>query len=75
MLVAEHWRVTFIEEDLTTTLRRTLVFATDEKVLDMARRGGAEWTSADREAIAYGLNQGRGAVWLRLTPEQYEKIM
>jgi hypothetical protein len=60
MLVAEGWRVTFVEENLKTPLRRTLFFATEEKVLDMAMRGGAEWTSADRESMAYGLNRGRG---------------
>lgn len=74
MLVADGWRVTFVEEDLKTPLPCSLLFASEEKVLDMAKRGGAEWTSADREAMAYGLNRGRGAVWLRLRPEQYSKL-
>ena len=73
MLATGGWYCQFLEEDLKTPLRRTFTFATEEKVLDMAKRGGAEWTS-DREAMEYGLRQGRGNVWLRLTAEQYAKL-
>lgn len=69
------WHCQFVEEDLKTPLLRTLTFATEEKVFDLAKRGGAEWTSADRESMAYGLNRGRGGVWLRLKPGQYAKLV
>jgi len=43
-------------------------------VIELARRGGADWTSADRQSLEYAISQGRGAVWLRLTQEQLEKL-
>jgi hypothetical protein len=70
----EGWRVTFLEQDLKTSLPRSFVFQSPERVEEMARRGGADWTSADRQAIEHGISQGRGGAWLNLTPEQYAKL-
>ena len=69
------WRVTFLDRDLRTALPRTILIQDEQKIIDMARRGGADWTSADRETVEFAIRQGKGAVWLNLTPEQYGKLM
>ena len=74
MLVKSGWYCQFLEEDCKTSLARKLTFADPEKVREMAKRGGAEWTSADRQTLEYALEMGRGAVWLRLTKEQLDKL-
>ena len=74
MLREGTWFCQFLMDDLKTSLPRTFTFTAFEKVTEMARRGGADWTSADRQAIEYACNQGRGAVWLRLTDEQLGKL-
>lgn len=74
MLAKAGWHCQFLEEDCKTPLRKTLTFQDPQKIVDMAKRGGADFTSADREALEYGIKHGRGAVWLKLTEEQYRKL-
>ena len=74
MLAASGWSVTFLEEDLKTSLPRFFVFQDSIKVIEMALRGGAEKVLADRQAIEHGISLGRGSVWLNLTAEQYGKL-
>ena len=66
--------MTFLEQDLKVALPGVFVFQASTRVEEMARRGGADWTIADRQAIEHGISQGRGGVWLNLTPTQYEKL-
>ena len=73
-LAKDGWSVTFLEQDLKTPLPRLILFQNDVKILDMARRGGAESNLAGRQAIEQGISMGRGADWLRLTREQYAKL-
>jgi hypothetical protein len=40
----------------------------------MAERGGGLRVLEDRQGLEYGIREGRGAVWLRLTDEQLEKL-
>ncbi|MDP9050834.1 MAG: hypothetical protein M3O31_08945 [Acidobacteriota bacterium] len=68
------WHVSFMEEDLKTPLPRRFTFQDEVKILDLARHGGADFTLAGRQAIDQGIERGRGAVWLKLTPEQYAKL-
>ena len=44
------------------------------KIIEMAERGGAAMLLEDRQALDYGIAQGRGSVWLNLTHEQYRKL-
>ena len=69
------WRVTFLEEDLKTPLGRALVFQDVAKVIDLAQRGGADRMSADKEALRYAIEMGRGSVWLHLSADQYRKLL
>jgi hypothetical protein len=68
------WRVTFLEQDLKTSLPRAFVFQDPAKIVEMAKRGGADNTSADRQALEHGISIGRGGVSLNLTPEQYKAL-
>ena len=74
MLVRGGWHVAFLEADCKTSLRRKLVFHEPAKVMELAMRGGADRTSADKQAIEYAFTVGRGSVWLNLTQEQYWKL-
>ncbi len=69
------WRVTFLEADCRTSLPRRLMFATEEKIIDAAKRGGAEFTSATRCDLEHAIQNGRGGVWLNLTRGQYARLL
>lgn len=70
----EGWRVTFLEQDLKTPLKRRFVFQASEKVIDLAKRGGAEFNLAGRQALETGIGNGRGGVWLNLSEDQHAKL-
>jgi hypothetical protein len=70
MLNSSCWNCQFLEPDLKTPLQRRLNFSSAEKVRELAERGGAFRDLADRQAFDYGVNMGRGSVYLKLTREQ-----
>ena len=74
MLMPSGWRITFIEADLKTSLPRWYIFQDSAKVIEMAARGSADSMSADKAALNYAIEKGRGSVWLNLTAEQYGKL-
>jgi hypothetical protein len=73
-MLRDVWLISFLEADCKTSLPVKLNFAIPEKVFDMARRGGADMTSASRADLENAISKGRGGVWLNLTPEQYAKL-
>jgi hypothetical protein len=70
----EGWHVSFLEADTRTVLPRQFTFADPEKIRELARRGEAWGDLESKHALEHGIQSGRGAVWLRLTPEQYAKL-
>jgi hypothetical protein len=62
------WQVQFLEADLKTPFPRKLTFGDPEKIRELARRGGAWGTSEARQMLELAIEQGRGGVYLRLTP-------
>jgi hypothetical protein len=74
MLAKGGWHCQFLREDLQTPAAHPMTFADPAKVVEMAERGGALKDLAARQALDYGINQGRGSVWLWLTEEQYGKL-
>ena len=70
----EGWFCQFLEADLKTSLRRTFTFKDELKIIDMAKRGGAEFSLAGRQGIEQGISSGRGGVWLNLSREQYRTL-
>jgi hypothetical protein len=67
------WFCQFLEQDLKTPLPRKLIFAGPEKIREIYDRFGIDKKLEDRSALEYGIDIGRGSVWLSLTPEQYGK--
>ena len=65
------WQCQFLEADLKTPLPRQLTFTDPAKIVEMAQRGGALRDLAARQALDYGIELGRGSVYLSLTEEQY----
>jgi hypothetical protein len=49
-------------------------FSSDEKIVELAARGGAKLDSETRMMMERGIEIGRGGVWLNLTPDQYKKL-
>src|SRR5690242_12737839 len=74
MLTGAGWRISFLEADCKTILNRKLVFSIPDKIFEMARRGGADLTSAGRCDLENGISIGRGGVWLNLSADQYHKL-
>ena len=74
-MLRDGWYVQFLREDLRTSLRRTFTFQDAGKVEELAERGGAFKTLADRQGFEHGIRMGRGAVWLNLTDEQMRKLI
>jgi hypothetical protein len=61
------WYCQFLEEDLRTQLPCKLNLDDPAKIMELARRGGAPMKLEDKQAIEYGIENGRGSVWLNLT--------
>jgi hypothetical protein len=74
MDVDRGWFCQFLEPDLKTSLPRKLTFKEPGKVREMYDRFGLEKGLADQQALEYGINQGRGSIWLSLTNDQYNKL-
>jgi hypothetical protein len=68
------WYCQFLEEDLKTSLPRKFTFATSDKVVELVERAGGIKNTEARQALQYGINIGRGGVFLNLTEEQYCKL-
>ena len=64
----------FLEEDLKTPLPRRYYFRGPEKIRAIVERVGNFADLQERQALDYGLEMGRGGVWLQLTQEQYERL-
>jgi hypothetical protein len=68
------WHCQFLEEDLKTPVSRTLNFATEDKVVELIRRGAGMRDSAGKQAIESALGNSRGGVYLYLSAAQYAKL-
>ena len=68
------WQVQFLEADLKTPLPCKLTFAHADKIREVARRGEALGTLEQKQALEHAIENGRGGIYLRLTPGQYAKL-
>jgi hypothetical protein len=50
------------------------MFTDPDKIRELARRGEAWVDSESRQMLELAIEQGRGGVYIRLTPEQYAKL-
>ncbi|MBN9616248.1 MAG: hypothetical protein BGO25_18115 [Acidobacteriales bacterium 59-55] len=53
---------------------RTLQFQDEGKLLEMVRRGGGLANLEAKQSIERAISDGKGGVFLRLTPEQFAKL-
>jgi hypothetical protein len=51
-----------------------LTFSDPEKIRELAKRGEAWGRSEARQMLELAVEQGRGGVYLKLTPEQYARL-
>ena len=68
------WSVSFLEADCKTSVGRTLKFASPDRIVEAAQRGGAVLDLSTRQELEHGISIGRGGVWLFLTTDQYAKL-
>ena len=66
------WRVTFLDGD--KVLPRTLLFQSEEKLIEMAGRGGAMKSLADRQGLEHAIRLGRGGLHLDLSYPQFATL-
>jgi hypothetical protein len=70
----ESWYCQFLEADLKTILPKKLVFATAEKVRELAEHAGAFKHLESKHAVNQGIDNRQGGVWLNLTSAQYARF-
>jgi len=68
------WQCQFLEEDLKTPLARRLNLVSQEKLFEIAERGGYVLNLEGRQALQQGIDKGRGGIWLELSDDQYRKL-
>jgi hypothetical protein len=66
------WRITFLDGD--KVLPRTLLFQSEEKLTEMAERGGAMKNVADRQGLEHAIRLGRGGLYLALSYPQFTTL-
>ena len=66
------WRVTFLDGD--KVLQRTLLFQSEEKLTEMAERGGGMKNLADRQGLEHAIRLGRGGLYLDLSYLQFTTL-
>ncbi len=73
-MLRQGWHCQFLEEDLKTALPKKLALLNQDKIIELARRGGAVLNLEAEQAIRHAFEIGRGGVWLNLTDDQYRKL-
>jgi hypothetical protein len=68
------WICQFLEEDLKTAIAGQLHFKEAQKIRTIVEKVGNFANLQDRQALDYGLEIGRGGVWLQLTEDQYLRL-
>ena len=66
------WRVSFLDGD--KVLPRTLLFQSEEKLTEMAERGGAMKNLANRQGLEHAIRLGRGGLYLELSYPQFTTL-
>ena len=67
------WHCQFLEDDMKTPLPRTLTFADDQKIWEMAKRGGFTLNIAGRREIEAAL-RADALAGLSATPKSIKRF-
>ncbi len=70
----QDWHCAFLEADAKTCLPCKVQFEDEEKLIELAKRGGGLPNLEADQMLRHGIEIGRGGVWLSLTEEQYQKL-
>jgi hypothetical protein len=73
-MLTRGWLCQFLEADLKTPLPRKVTVRDQDKLFEMADRGGFDLSPAGRHTIQKAINDGRGGIGLELSDEQYAKL-
>ena len=65
-------RVSFLDGD--RVLPRSVVVASEEKLFEMAERGGGLKDLATKKALEHGIRLGRGGMYLELSASQLQNL-
>jgi hypothetical protein len=68
------WEVVFYDSATQQRLR-TVTFQDDEKLVELAKRGGALANLESKQMIENAISNGKGGVFLKLSPDQYNKLL
>ncbi|NYF53950.1 hypothetical protein HDF12_004349 [Edaphobacter lichenicola] len=68
------WQVVFYDSATQQRLR-TVTFQDDEKLVELAKRGGALPNLESKQMIENAISNGKGGVFLKLSPEQFNKLL
>jgi hypothetical protein len=56
------WHCQFLEKDLKTPAAKPLILGSAEKIMELARKGGADMKLEDVQAIEHAIQMGRGSI-------------
>ncbi|UWZ85166.1 hypothetical protein [Occallatibacter riparius] len=73
-MLRDGWFCQFLEQDLKTPLPKKLHFKSQEKLWEIAERGGFNMNLEARQSLDHGIEIGRGGMWLDLSEEQYRRL-
>jgi hypothetical protein len=65
----------FSRKICATPLPRKLSFTDEQKIWEIAQRGGYTLSIAGRQELQEKIRKGNGGIWLELTPEQHAKLL
>lgn len=68
------WHCQFLKEDLKTPLARRLNLVCQDKLFEIAERGGYILNLEGRQALQQAIDKGRGGIWLELSDDQYRRL-
>jgi len=71
----KEWLCQFLTDDLKTPLPCQVRFTDENRIWDMAKRGGFTLNIAGRQELQEKIRKGGGGIWLELTQEQYAKLL
>jgi hypothetical protein len=67
------WQVIFYDSATQQRLR-TVTLQDDEKLVELAKRGGALANLESKQMIENAISNGKGGAFLKLSPDQYDKL-
>jgi hypothetical protein len=68
------WVCNFLELDLKTPIGPIRTFASLDKIRELIDRTPTKHPTEFRQALDYGISQGRGAMYIELNAAQYQKL-